>query len=116
MKSITKIITESSNVVSNINWLSWNKDNLNKVYKDIVKECTNKKEDYYSVNILVITKEKKKNEEIDKFKGEHKIMTSEMWIRYKESINDIEFWPKNISENGIIMWTPMNEALPVSYK
>ena len=116
MKLISEIIGESSNVNSNINWLAWNKDNLNKVYKNIIEECNNKKENYYSVNILVVTKEKKKNGESDKFKGEYKIMTSEMWIRYKENINSIEFWPKNISEKGIIVWAPMNESLPEFYK
>lgn len=116
MKSILEIITESSNVTSNINWLDWNKNILNNVYKDIVDECLNNKKAYYKVNILVIAKEKKKTGEVDKFRGEHKIMTSEMWIQWSEDRNIIEFWPKNISENGIIMWTPMDEALPASYK
>lgn len=39
-----------------------------------------------------------------------------MVIRWSNDRNIIEFWSKNISENGIIMWTPMNEALPTSYK
>lgn len=117
MKSILEIVTESSNVTSNINWLVWDENILNNVYKDIVDEClNNKKTAYYKVNILVIAKEKKKTGEVDKFRGEYKIMTSEMVIRWSNDRNIIEFWPKNISENGIIMWTPMNEALPTSYK
>ena len=42
MKLISEINAESSNVNSNINWLAWNKDNLNKVYKNIIEECNNK--------------------------------------------------------------------------
>ena len=111
MKSTLEIL---SNMTSNINWLVWDEDILNNVYKDIVNECLNNPKVFYKVNILVIVKERKKKGEVDKFRGEYKIMTSEMWIRWSGTI--IEFWPKNISENGIIMWSPMNEALPISYK
>lgn len=46
MKSILEIVTESSNVTSNINWLVWDENILNNVYKDIVDECLNNKKQH----------------------------------------------------------------------
>lgn len=103
-----------------INWLDFNDENLNNVFKDIVNECEVDHKKNYKVNILVIAKEKKSKSEVDKFKGKYKLMACEIecyWSDNKNIINGVpkvNFWPKNISGQSIIKFIPMNDSLPKS--
>lgn len=115
MKSITEIITESSNMTSNINWIDWNEDNLNRVFKKIVDEILEDKKLRYKVNILVIAKEKKSKDNVDKFKGNYKLMPTEVEIYWNTNgTPKISFWSKNIS--NITKFIPMEMALPKEFQ
>lgn len=117
MKSITEIITESSNLTSNINWIDWNEDNLNKVFKEIIDEILENKKLRYKVNILVIAKEKKSKDNIDKFKGNYKLMPTEVEIYWNTMApSKILFWSKNISSDTITKFVPMEMALPKEFQ
>jgi hypothetical protein len=116
MKSITEIINESFNVISNIEWLDWNEDNRNKVFKEIIDEILENNELRYKVNILVITKEKKSKENIDKFKGNYKVMPTEVEIYWHTGHSEITFWSKNIATNTITKFVPMEMALPKEFQ
>jgi len=122
MKTITEIITESSNITSNINWIDWNEDNLNNVFKEVIDEILENKELRYKVNILVIAKEKKSKENCDKFKGNYKLMPTEVEIYWNTNTNSgmpepkISFWSKNIANNTITKFVPMEMALPKEFQ
>ena len=122
MKSITERISESSNIVSNINWLDWNEDNQNTVFKEIIDEINEDKTLRYKVNILVIAKEKKSKNNIDKFKGDYKIMPTEVEIYWNTNTNagmpepKVSFWTKNIANNTITKFVPMEMALPKEFQ
>ncbi len=122
MKSITEIISESSNITSNIKWLDWNEDNLNEVFKEIIDEILENNELRYKVNILVIAKEKKSKDNVDKFKGNYKLMPTEIEIYWNTNTNagmpepKVSFWSKNIANNTITKFVPMEMALPKEFK
>lgn len=122
MKSITEIISESSNMVSNINWIDWNETNQNEVFKEIIEEVTVNKKQRYKVNILVIAKEKKTKDEIDKFKGDYKIMPTEVEIYWNTNTNagmpepKVSLWSKNIANNTITKFAPMEMCLPKEFR
>lgn len=117
MKSIVEIIAESSNMTSNINWLDWNEDNLNNVFKEIVNEILDDNDLHYKVNVLVIAKEKKSKDNIDKFKGNYKIMPTEVEIYWNTNgTPKILFWSKNIANNTITKFIPMEMALPKEFQ
>jgi len=116
MKSIAEIIKESSNMTSNIEWLDWNEENKNKFFKEIIDEIFEDKELRYKVNILVIAKEKKSNDNVDKFKGNYKLMPTEVEIYWLHEHQKIEFWPKNIASNTITKFVPMEMALPKEFQ
>ena len=122
MKSITERISESSNIVSNINWLDWNEDNQNTVFKEIIDEINEDKTLRYKVNILVIAKEKKSKNNVDKFKGDYKIMPTEVEIYWNTNTNagmpepKVSFWTKNIANNTITKFVPMEMALPKEFQ
>ena len=101
------------NNVSNIEWLDWNEDNQNKVFKEIIDEILYDKNLHYKVNILVIAKEKKSKNNIDKFKGNYKIMPTEVEIYWNTNNTEgISFWTKNIANKTITKFVPMEMALP----
>lgn len=105
------------NIISYINWLDWNKDNLNKVFKEIIDEILENKTLRYQVNILVIAKEKKSKDNIDKFKGNYKIMPTEVEIYWNTNgTQGISFWSKNIGNSTITKFVPMEMALPNEFK
>ena len=117
MKSIAEIITESSNITSNIDWLDWNEDNQNKVFKEIIDEILENKELRYRVNILVIAKEKNSKDNVDKFKGNYKLMPTEVEIYWNTNGTPrISFWSKNIANNTITKFVPMEMALPKEFQ
>jgi hypothetical protein len=122
MKSIIETITESSNITSNINWLDWNEDNQNKVFKEIIDEILENKNLRFKVNILVIAKEKKSKDNIDKFKGNYKLMPTEVEIYWNTNTNagmpepKVSFWTKNIANNTITKFVPMEMALPKEFR
>ena len=117
MKSITEIVTESSNTISNFVWLDWNEDNLNKVFKDAIDEILEDNRLRYKVNILVIAKEKKSKDNIDKFKGNYKVMPTEVEIYWNTNgTSGISFWSKNITNNNITKFVPMEIALPKEFQ
>ena len=88
------------------------------MFKEIVDICEADHTKRYKVNILVIAKEKKSKLEIDQFKGEYKLMASEVeiyWSSNSGKINrvpKVEFAPKNITGPSIIKFVPMQDALP----
>lgn len=105
------------NNVSNIEWLDWNEDNQNKVFKEIIDEILYDKNLHYKVNILVIAKEKKSKNNIDKFKGNYKIMPTEVEIYWNTNNTEgISFWTKNIANKTITKFVPMEMALPKELK
>ena len=121
MKDIKDIINESKNkkvMQSIIDWLDYTDQNLNSVFKEIVDICEADHTKRYKVNILVIAKEKKSKSEIDQFKGEYKLMPSEVeiyWSSNSGRINGVlkvEFASKNITGPSIIKFVPMQNALP----
>lgn len=116
MKSISEIITESSNITSNIEWLDWNDENLNKVFKDVIDEILDDNDLRYKVNILVIAKEKKSKDNVDKFKGNYKLMPTEVEIYWLPEHSEISFWSKNIANNTITKFVPMEMALPKEFQ
>ena len=120
MKDIKDIVNENKNKVmqSIIDWLDYTDENLNSVFKEIVDICEADHTKRYKVNILVIAKEKKSKLEIDKFKGEYKLMASEVIIYWSSNsgringVPKVEFAPKNITGPSIIKFVPMQDALP----
>ena len=117
MKSITENVTESSNTTSNSVWLDWNDDNLNKVFKDAVDEILEDNRLRYKVNILVIAKEKKSKDNVDKFKGNYKVMPTEVEIYWNTNgTSGISFRSKNITNNNIAKFVPMEIALPKEFQ
>ena len=117
MKSITEIVTEASNTTSNFVWLDWNDDNLNKVFKDAIDEILEDNRLRYKVNILVIAKEKKSKDNVDKFKGNYKVMPTEVEIYWNTNGTPrISFWSKNITNNNITKFVPMEIALPKEFQ
>lgn len=122
MKSITEIITESSYITSNIEWLDWNEDNQNRVFKEIIDKINEDNKLRYKVNILVIAREKKSAQEIDKFKGDYKIMPTEIEFYWNTDTNAgmpeprVSLWSKNIANNTITKFTPMEMALPKEFR
>ena len=108
------------NDVSNIEWLDWNEDNQYKVFKEIIDEILHDKNLRYKVNILVIAKEKKSKDNIDKFKGNYKIMPTEVeiyWAKHNsQNTEGIEYWTKNIANKTITKFVPMEMALPKELK
>ena len=108
-----KNINKSLNFISKIEWLDWNEDNRNRIFKEIIEEVLEDKTRRYKVNILVITNEKKSKDDIDKFKGIFKIMPTEVEIYWSTNgIQVISFWPKNISNSTITKFVTMEMALP----
>ena len=119
MKDITDIVNENKNktMQSIIDWLDFTDENLNSVFKEIVELCEADHKKRYKVNILVIAKEKKTKSESDQFKGEYKLMPSEVecyWADYNHpnEKGHVYFWTKNISGPAIIKFVPMQDALP----
>ena len=120
MKDIIDIVNENKNkaMQSTIDWLDFTDENLNSVFKEIVELCEADHKKRYKVNILVIAKEKKTKAEIDQFKGEYKLMPSEVECYWSDNSNmtngvpKVNFWPKNISGPAIIKFVPMQDALP----
>lgn len=105
------------NIISYINWLDWNDYNLNNVFKEIIEEILEDKTLRYEVNILVIAKEKKSKNNIDKFKGIYKIMPTQVEIYWNTNgTQGISFWTKNISNNSITKFVTMEMALPDEFK
>lgn len=88
------------------------------MFKEIVDIYETDHTKRYKVNILVIAKEKKSKLEVDQFKGEYKLMASEViiyWSSNSHKINGVpkvEFAPKNITGPSIIKFVPMQNALP----
>ena len=67
------------------------------------------------MNILVIAKEKKSKDNIDKFKGNYKLMPTEVEIYWRTNgTPGISFWSKNIS--NITKFVPMEMALPKEFQ
>lgn len=120
MKNIFDIVEKNKGVEmqSVIDWLNFTEDNIRMVFKDIVDACEADHTKHYKVNILVIVLEKKTKSEVDKFKGDYKLMSCEVDCYWSENSNRINgvpkvnFWPKNISGPAIIKFIPMQDALP----
>lgn len=120
MKDIKEIVNENKSkaMQSTIDWLDYTDENLNSAFKEIVELVEAHHTQRYKVNILVIAKEKKTKSEVDKFKGEYKLMPTEVEIYWNTNTNagmpepKVSYWTKNISGPAIIKFVPMQDALP----